>query len=116
MACECRLAHQIVTLAFIYIKQLGGQIVILKRYNGIVKNIKLKIKNLLRVLKKNKAAFRWVLTDIKGMNPSICMHKIMLEDEVKPTVQHQRRLNLTMKEVIWKKSSKIIRCCYLSNF
>lgn len=59
-----------------------------------------------RVLRKYKATLWWVLTDIKGMNPSICMHKIMLEDEVKPTVQHQRRLNLTMKEVIWKEVLK----------
>jgi len=55
---------------------------------------------LLRVLRKHKAALRWVLTDIKGISPSICMHKILLEDEVKPIVEHQRRLNPTMKEVV----------------
>jgi len=43
---------------------------------------------LLRVLRKHKAALGWVLTDIKGISPSICMHKILLEDEVKPTVEH----------------------------
>ncbi|XP_052311391.1 uncharacterized protein LOC112328498 [Populus trichocarpa] len=43
---------------------------------------------LLRVLRKHKAALGWVLADIKGISPSICMHKILLEDEVKPIVEH----------------------------
>jgi hypothetical protein len=34
------------------------------------------------------------------------MHKILLEDEVKPTVEHQRRLNPTMKEVVRKEVLK----------
>jgi len=37
---------------------------------------------LLKVLRKHKAALKWVSADIKGFNPSICMHKILLEDEV----------------------------------
>ena len=61
---------------------------------------------LLRVLRKHKAALGWVLADIKGISPSICMHKILLEDEVKPTVEHQRRLNPTMKEVVRKEVLK----------
>ena len=61
---------------------------------------------LLRVLRKHKAALGWVLADIKGISPSICMHKILLEDEVKPIVEHQRRLNPTMKEVVRKEVLK----------
>jgi len=61
---------------------------------------------LLRVLRNHKAALGWVLADIKGISPSICMHKILLEDEVKPTVEHQRRLNPTMKEVVRKEVLK----------
>ena len=34
------------------------------------------------------------------------MHKILLEDEVKPTIEHQRRLNSTMKEVVRKEVLK----------
>jgi len=61
---------------------------------------------LLRVLRKHKAALGWVLADIKGISPSICMYKILLEDKVKPTVEHQRRLNPTMKEVVRKEVLK----------
>jgi len=53
-----------------------------------VKLFKIEEEKLLRVLRKHKAALRWVLADIKGISPSICMHKILLEDEVKPIVKH----------------------------
>lgn len=36
---------------------------------------------LLRVLRKHKAAIGWTLADIKGISPSICMHRILLEEE-----------------------------------
>ncbi|KAK8644735.1 hypothetical protein V6N13_124035 [Hibiscus sabdariffa] len=40
--------------------------------------------------------------DIKGISPTICMHKILLEDNHKPTVDAQRRLNQAMKDVVRK--------------
>jgi hypothetical protein len=64
---------------------------------------------LLRVLRKYKAAFWWVLVVIKGISPSICMHKILLEDEVKPIVEHQKRLNPTMKKVVRKEVLKWLK-------
>ena len=36
----------------------------------------------------------------------MCMHRIMLEDDNKPTIEAQRRLNLTMKEVVRKEVLK----------
>ncbi|XP_075500073.1 uncharacterized protein LOC142538646 [Primulina tabacum] len=53
---------------------------------------------LLEVLKAHKSAFAWKVADIKGINPSVCMHKILMEDEYSPLVQPQRRLNPKMKE------------------
>ncbi|KAL5561252.1 hypothetical protein UlMin_030999 [Ulmus minor] len=38
---------------------------------------------LLKVLKKFKKAIGWTLADIKGISPSFCMHKILLEDNEK---------------------------------
>ena len=40
------------------------------------------------------------MADIKGISPTLCMHKILMEDDFKPTVEHQRRLNPNMKEVV----------------
>ena len=46
------------------------------------------------------------MVDIKGISPSICMHKILLEDYYNNSVEQQRRLNLIMKEVVKKKIIK----------
>ena len=34
------------------------------------------------------------------------MHRILLEDNSKPSIEAQRRLNLAMKEVVWKEILK----------
>ena len=61
---------------------------------------------LLRVLGDHKNAIGWSLTDLKGICPSICMHGILLEDGHKPSLEAQRRLNPTMKEVVRKEVLK----------
>ncbi|KAL7615136.1 hypothetical protein Lser_V15G05445 [Lactuca serriola] len=38
---------------------------------------------LIKVIKENKEAMGWTIADIKGLSPSTCMHKILLEDECK---------------------------------
>ena len=63
----------------------------------------------MRVLRDHKHALGWSLADLKGIRPSMCMHRILLEDGHKPSVEAQRRLNPTMKEVVRKKGSKMAR-------
>ncbi|GJU64080.1 reverse transcriptase domain-containing protein [Tanacetum coccineum] len=46
---------------------------------------------LIKVLKSHKRAIAWKLSDIKGINPEFCTHKILMEEDYKPAVQHQRR-------------------------
>ena len=57
---------------------------------------------LLEILRKYKEAIAWSIEDLKGINPSICMHKILLNDNAKTSIEHQRRLNPVMKEVVRK--------------
>nr|GEX86661.1 reverse transcriptase domain-containing protein [Tanacetum cinerariifolium] len=58
----------------------------------IIKKLKDKEKTaLIKVLKSHKQALAWQLSDIKGINPEFCIHKILIEDDFKPAVQHQRR-------------------------
>ncbi|GKF70937.1 hypothetical protein Tco_0203994, partial [Tanacetum coccineum] len=57
---------------------------------------------LLKVLKSHKGAIAWKITDIKGIDPRFCTHKILMEDDYKPTVQSQRRVNPKIHEVIKK--------------
>ncbi|GJT15085.1 hypothetical protein Tco_0873791 [Tanacetum coccineum] len=47
---------------------------------------------LIEVLKSHKRAIAWKLSDIKGINPEFCTHKILMEEDYEPTVQHQRRV------------------------
>ena len=61
---------------------------------------------LLRVLRDHKNALGWSLADLKGIRPSMCMNRILLKDSHKPLVEAQRRLNLTMKEVVRKEVLK----------
>ena len=62
---------------------------------------------LIQVLIQNKDAIGWTLTDLKEINPSMCMHKISLEEDAKPSRQQQRRLNPTMNEMVQKEVLKL---------
>ncbi|GJR94550.1 reverse transcriptase domain-containing protein [Tanacetum coccineum] len=46
---------------------------------------------LIKVLKSHKQAIAWKLSDIKGINPEFCTRKILMVEDYKPAVQHQRR-------------------------
>ncbi|GJT69625.1 reverse transcriptase domain-containing protein [Tanacetum coccineum] len=48
------------------------------------------------------------IADIKGIDSSFCTHKILMEDEFKPNVQPQRRVNPNIKEVVPKKGGMTI--------
>jgi len=55
---------------------------------------------LLDVLREHKEAIGWTIEDIKGINPSVVMHKIHLEEDTKPSREPQRRHNPSMQEVV----------------
>nr|XP_027090190.1 uncharacterized protein LOC113711211 [Coffea arabica] len=63
---------------------------------------------LIRVLREHKEAIGWTIADIKGISPAICMHRIRLEEDVKPVRQAQRRLNPLMMEVVKKEILKLL--------
>ncbi|GJT03523.1 reverse transcriptase domain-containing protein [Tanacetum coccineum] len=63
---------------------------------------------LLKVLKSHKQVIAWKITDIKGIDPRFCTHKILMEEDYKPTVQSQRRVNPKIHEVIKKEVIKLL--------
>ncbi|GJX25003.1 reverse transcriptase domain-containing protein [Tanacetum coccineum] len=75
---------------------------------------KLKLKELpehlelLEVLRNHKGEITWSIADIKGIDSSFCTHKILMEDEFKPCVQPQRRVNPNIKEVVKKEFIKLL--------
>ena len=68
---------------------------------------------LLVILRKYKEAIAWSIDDLKGINPSICIHKILLEDNAKTFIEHQRRLNPVMKEVVIKEVLKWLNAGFI---
>ncbi|GKD72355.1 hypothetical protein Tco_1330637 [Tanacetum coccineum] len=75
----------------------------------IAKNLKEDEKvRLLKVLKSHKRAIAWKISDIKGIDPQFCTHKILMEDDSKPAIQHQRRVNPKIHEVIKKEVIKFL--------
>ena len=61
------------------------------------------------MLKKHKKAIGWTLADILGISPSTCMHRILLEDGVKPVRQPQQRLNPIILDVVKKEVTKLLQ-------
>ncbi|GJZ56318.1 reverse transcriptase domain-containing protein [Tanacetum coccineum] len=62
----------------------------------------------LKELKNRKQAIAWKLSDIRGIDPEFCSHKILLEDDYQPSVQHQRRVNPKIHDVIKKEVEKLL--------
>nr|GEX25350.1 reverse transcriptase domain-containing protein [Tanacetum cinerariifolium] len=63
---------------------------------------------LITVLKSHKRAIAWKLSDIKGINPEFYTHKIIMEEDFKPVVQHQRRVNPKIHDVIKQEVIKLL--------
>ncbi|GKA45334.1 reverse transcriptase domain-containing protein [Tanacetum coccineum] len=75
----------------------------------IAKNLKDKDKEcLIKVLKSHKQAIAWKLSDIKGIDPQFCTQKILMEDDFKPAVQHQRMVYPKIHKVIKKEVVKLL--------
>ncbi|XP_062025882.1 uncharacterized protein LOC133742218 [Rosa rugosa] len=67
-------------------------------------------RKLVDVLKKHKTAIGWTLADIKGISPTTCVHRILLEDGAKPTREAQRRLHPPMMKVVQDEVIKLLDC------
>ncbi|GJY74200.1 DNA-directed DNA polymerase, partial [Tanacetum coccineum] len=67
-----------------------------------------KKESLSKVLTQHKAVLAWKFADIKGISPSFCTHKILMEDNFKPVVQPQRRLNPKVQDVVKAEIVKLL--------
>nr|GEU36370.1 reverse transcriptase domain-containing protein [Tanacetum cinerariifolium] len=63
---------------------------------------------LITVLKSHKRAIAWKLSDIKGIDPEFCTHKILMEEDFEPAVQHQRRVNPKIHDVVKQEVIKLL--------
>nr|GEZ44347.1 DNA-directed DNA polymerase [Tanacetum cinerariifolium] len=75
----------------------------------ITKDLSIKEKTAhITILKSHKRAIAWKLSDIKGIDPEFCAHKILMEEEFEPVVQHQRRVNPKIHDVIKNEVLKLL--------
>ena len=72
-----------------------------------------KEQKVVEILRKHQEAIAWSVEDLKGVNPSVCMHKILMEENVKTSIEHQRRLNLVMKKVVKKEVLKWLNAGFI---
>nr|GEY01408.1 DNA-directed DNA polymerase [Tanacetum cinerariifolium] len=63
---------------------------------------------LITVLKSHKRAIAWKLSGIKGIDPKFCTHKILMEEDFEPAIQHQRRVNLKIHDVFKNEVLKLL--------
>ena len=63
---------------------------------------------LLNKLRNYHKAIGYNFNDILGISPDLCMHSIHQEDESKSSIEHQRRLNPNLKEVVKKEIIKLL--------
>ncbi|GJX18327.1 reverse transcriptase domain-containing protein [Tanacetum coccineum] len=90
-------------LEYAYLEENDKSLVIIAK--GLKDNEK---DALLKVLKSHKRAIAWKITDIKGIDPRFCTHKILMEDDYKLAVKSQRRVNPKIHEVIKKEVKKLL--------
>ncbi|KAE8676815.1 hypothetical protein F3Y22_tig00111582pilonHSYRG01273 [Hibiscus syriacus] len=57
-------------------------------------------------MKVHKKAIGWTMSNLKGISPTICMHKILLEDCHDNSIEPQRRLNPVINKVVMKEILK----------
>jgi hypothetical protein len=63
---------------------------------------------LLILLKIHRKVIEYSINDVKGPSPAFCTHRIPMEDQCKPIVDHQRRLTHAMRVVVKKEVIKLL--------
>ncbi|GJY33267.1 reverse transcriptase domain-containing protein [Tanacetum coccineum] len=63
---------------------------------------------LIKVLKSPSSEPSRELSEYLGIDPEFCTHKILMEEDYEPTVQHQRRVNPKIHDVIKKEVEKLL--------
>ena len=63
---------------------------------------------LIAILEKHRAVFGYSLQDLKGISPTLCTHRILIDPTKTPSKEPRRRLNNTMREVVKKEILKLL--------
>ena len=58
-------------------------------------------------------AFSWDYSDMKGIHPDTCMHHIYTNDQIRPVRQPQRRMNLSLKDIVKEELQKLLHANFI---
>jgi hypothetical protein len=71
-----------------------------------------KTQQLMKLLWENKEAFTWDYTDMKGISPKLCTHRIYIKEDCRPICQPQRRMNPNLREILKKELQKLLNASF----
>jgi hypothetical protein len=63
---------------------------------------------MLAILEKHRPVFGYSLQDLKGISPTLCIHRIPIDPASTPSRESQCRLNNAMREVVKKAVLKLL--------
>jgi hypothetical protein len=68
---------------------------------------------LTKLLQENKEAFAWDYTDMKGISPDLCTHRIYIKEHCRPICQPQRRMNPNLREILKEEVQKLLNAGFI---
>eukprot|EP00253_Pinus_taeda_P017439 PITA_17439 len=68
---------------------------------------------LMKLLKENKEAFVWDYTDVKGISPELCTHRIYIKEGSRPVCQPQRKMNPNLREIVKEELQKLLNAGFI---
>jgi len=81
---------------------------------NINKNLgRLQQEELTKLLQKHSTAFAWEYTDMKGIDPKTCIHRIYIEENNRPIRQPQRRMNPNLREIVKEELQKLLKVNFI---
>jgi hypothetical protein len=68
---------------------------------------------LVATLEKYRSVISYSPKDLKGISPSLCTHRIPMDQDHKPVHEHQQRLDNEMREVVKKEVLKLLKAGFI---
>ena len=66
------------------------------------------MEQLTKLLQRHEKAFAWNYGDMKGLSPTLCTHRIYINDGCLPFWQPQRRINPRLREIVKTELQKLL--------
>jgi hypothetical protein len=68
---------------------------------------------LMKLLLEHKEAFAWDYTNMKGISPELCTHRIYIKEDYQPICQSRRRMNPNLREILEEELQKLLNAGFI---